>query len=157
MRDCCHFRWETIVNAPEPFPIRPVFYVNRSGKSDNCGWRENGWKGVPDIWLKCSKTWELDNTPGRAKIVQDYVLCRAKQKMCHLYCPLFAWCYIQYIQFLMMTRWYNKSNGGFIKGILRGVRCTKSLRVLFLHRRPPSWTTLVYCTHEQYSSLMNPP
>ncbi len=28
-------------------------------------------------------------------------------------------------------------NGGFIKGILRGVRCTKSLRVLFLHRRPP--------------------
>jgi hypothetical protein len=35
------------------------------------------------------------------------------------------------------------SNGGFIKGILRGVRCTKSLRVLFLHRRPPSWTTLV--------------
>jgi hypothetical protein len=34
------------------------------------------------------------------------------------------------------------SFGGFIKGILRGVRCTKSLRVLFLHRRPPSWTTL---------------
>jgi hypothetical protein len=33
--------------------------------------------------------------------------------------------------------------GGFIKGFLRGVRCTKSLRVLFLHRRPPSWTTLV--------------
>jgi hypothetical protein len=33
--------------------------------------------------------------------------------------------------------------GGFIKGILRGVRCTKSLRVLFLHRRSPSWTTLV--------------
>jgi hypothetical protein len=33
--------------------------------------------------------------------------------------------------------------GGFIKGILRGVRCTKSLRALFLHRRPPSWTTLV--------------
>jgi hypothetical protein len=32
---------------------------------------------------------------------------------------------------------------GFIKGILRGVRCTKSLRVLFLHRRPASWTTLV--------------
>ncbi len=30
-----------------------------------------------------------------------------------------------------------------MKGILRGVRCTKSLRVLFLHRRPPSWTTLV--------------
>ncbi len=35
------------------------------------------------------------------------------------------------------------TSGGFIKGILRGVRCTKSLRVLFLHRRPPSWTTLV--------------
>jgi hypothetical protein len=35
------------------------------------------------------------------------------------------------------------THGGFIKGILRGVRCTKSLRVLFLHRRPPSWTTLV--------------
>ncbi len=34
-------------------------------------------------------------------------------------------------------------SGGFIKGILRGVRCTKSLRVLFLHRRPTSWTTLV--------------
>ncbi len=33
--------------------------------------------------------------------------------------------------------------GGFIKGILRGIRCTKSLRVHFLHRRPPSWTTLV--------------
>jgi hypothetical protein len=32
---------------------------------------------------------------------------------------------------------------GFIEGILRWVRCTKSLRVLFLHRRPPSWTTLV--------------
>ncbi len=45
------------------------------------------------------------------------------------------------------------TSGGFIKGILRGVRCTKSLRVLFLHRRPPSWTTL----QKQYSSLMNPP
>ncbi len=30
------------------------------------------------------------------------------------------------------------TSGGFIKGILRGVRCTKSLRVLFLHRRSPS-------------------
>jgi hypothetical protein len=38
---------------------------------------------------------------------------------------------------------YTIPYGGFIKGILRGVRCTKSLRVLFLHRRPPSWTTLV--------------
>jgi hypothetical protein len=45
---------------------------------------------------------------------------------------------------------------GFIRGILRGVRYAKSLRVLFLHRRSPSWTTLV-CTQEQYSSLMNPP
>ncbi len=35
------------------------------------------------------------------------------------------------------------SCGGFIKGVLRGVRCTKSLRALFLHRRPPSWATLV--------------
>ncbi len=35
------------------------------------------------------------------------------------------------------------SCGGFIKGILRGVRCTKSIRVLFLHWRPSSWTTLV--------------
>ncbi len=35
------------------------------------------------------------------------------------------------------------SNDGFIEGILRGVRCTKSLRVLFLHRRSLSWTTLV--------------
>ncbi len=32
---------------------------------------------------------------------------------------------------------------GFIEGILRWVRCTKSLRVLFLHRWPPSWNTLV--------------
>ncbi len=32
---------------------------------------------------------------------------------------------------------------GFIRGILRGVRYAKSLRVFFLHRRPPSWTTLV--------------
>jgi hypothetical protein len=38
---------------------------------------------------------------------------------------------------------HSNPHGGFIKGILRGVRCTKSLRVLFLHRRPPSWTTLV--------------
>jgi hypothetical protein len=38
---------------------------------------------------------------------------------------------------------YAGSNGGFIKGILRGFRCTKSLRVLFLHQRLPSWTTLV--------------
>ncbi len=32
---------------------------------------------------------------------------------------------------------------GFIRGILRGVRYAKSLRVLFLHRRSPSLTTLV--------------
>ncbi len=35
------------------------------------------------------------------------------------------------------------SSTGFIRGILRGVRYAKSLRVLFLHRRSPSWTTLV--------------
>ncbi len=43
----------------------------------------------------------------------------------------------------VLLRHPNHTFGGFIKGILRGVRCTKSLRVLFLHRRPPSWTTLV--------------
>jgi hypothetical protein len=43
----------------------------------------------------------------------------------------------------MLTMYSVHIYGGFIKGILRGVRCTKSLRVLFLHRRPPSWTTLV--------------
>jgi hypothetical protein len=32
---------------------------------------------------------------------------------------------------------------GFIRGILREVRYAKSLRVLFSHRRSPSWTTLV--------------
>jgi hypothetical protein len=36
-----------------------------------------------------------------------------------------------------------ETNTGFIRGILRGVRYAKSLRVLFLHRRSPSWTTLV--------------
>ncbi len=36
-----------------------------------------------------------------------------------------------------------QTNTGFIRGILRGVRYAKSLRVLFLHRRSPSWTTLV--------------
>ena len=40
--------------------------------------------------------------------------------------------------------------GGFIKGLLRGVRCTKSLRVLFLLRRPPSWTTLVLYSREVF-------
>ncbi len=40
--------------------------------------------------------------------------------------------------------------GGFIKGILRGVRCTKSLRVLFLHRRPPSWTNLVLYSRAEF-------
>ncbi len=42
-----------------------------------------------------------------------------------------------------MLLWRKKFYGGFIKGVLRGVRCTKSLGVLFLHRRLPSWTTLV--------------
>ncbi len=36
-----------------------------------------------------------------------------------------------------------KSCTGFIRGILRGVRYAKSLRVLFSHRRSPSWTTLL--------------
>jgi hypothetical protein len=36
-----------------------------------------------------------------------------------------------------------QTHTGFIRGILRGVRYAKSLRVLFLHRRSPSWTTLV--------------
>jgi hypothetical protein len=50
--------------------------------------------------------------------------------------------------YLWRTKFYDDERmeityGGFIKGILRGVRCTKSLRVLFLNRRPPSWTTLV--------------
>jgi hypothetical protein len=35
------------------------------------------------------------------------------------------------------------SHTGFIRGILRRVRYAKSLGVLFLHRRSPSWTTLV--------------
>jgi hypothetical protein len=38
---------------------------------------------------------------------------------------------------------YCYSITGFIRGILRGVRYAKSLRVLFSHRRSPSWTTLV--------------
>ncbi len=37
----------------------------------------------------------------------------------------------------------DESSTGFIRGILRGVRYAKSLRVLFLHRRSPFWTTLV--------------
>jgi hypothetical protein len=36
-----------------------------------------------------------------------------------------------------------ETSTGFIRGILRGVRYAKSLRVLFSHRRSPSWTTLV--------------
>ncbi len=49
-------------------------------------------------------------------------------------------------------------SGGFIKGILRGVRCTKSLRAstLFTSTAP----VLDLCctgTQKQYSSLMNPP
>ncbi len=49
----------------------------------------------------------------------------------------------------LKTRWRsNTLKGsqritGFIRGILRGVRYAKSLRVLFSHRRSPSWTTLV--------------
>ncbi len=71
--------------------------------------------------------------------------------------------------FLTLPVWMRELIGGFIKGILRGVRCTKSFRVLFLHRRPPSWTTLVLysravfifnepasslCTHEKESSTI---
>ncbi len=51
-----------------------------------------------------------------------------------------------YMCMYIVHTYKEKTIGGFIKGILRGVRCTKSLRVLFLHRRPPSWTTLtLYC------------
>ncbi len=39
--------------------------------------------------------------------------------------------------------WDSPTDTLFIRGILRGVRYAKSLRVLFLHRRSPSWTTLV--------------
>ena len=49
------------------------------------------------------------------------------------------------------------TNGGFIKGILRGVRCTKSLRVHSFYIDGPPPGPLLYCTQEQYSSLMNPP
>jgi hypothetical protein len=49
------------------------------------------------------------------------------------------------------------SGGGFIKGILRGVRCTKSLRVYSFYIDGPPPGPLLYCTQEQYSSLMNPP
>jgi hypothetical protein len=41
------------------------------------------------------------------------------------------------------TNVFPLSYTGFIRGILRGVRYAKSLRVLFLHRRSPSWTILV--------------
>jgi hypothetical protein len=44
------------------------------------------------------------------------------------------------------AQWYincKETITGFIRGILRGVRYAKSLRVLFSHRRSPSWTTLV--------------
>jgi hypothetical protein len=54
------------------------------------------------------------------------------------------WSPLSFAQSLRVSSWVRQwTYGGFIKGILRGVRCTKSLRVLFLHRRPPSWTTLV--------------
>jgi hypothetical protein len=41
--------------------------------------------------------------------------------------------------------WFRETHKytGFIRGILRGVRYAKSLRVLSSHRRSPSWTTLV--------------
>jgi hypothetical protein len=83
---------------------------------------------------------------------------------------------MSYLLFLIDCSWFKETQNwtvvytvtGFIRGILRGVRYAKSLRVLFLHRRSPSWTTLVvyskvvfifneptkckldvYCTHLQ--------
>jgi hypothetical protein len=47
--------------------------------------------------------------------------------------------FIRYEKYVHVTTTYT----GFIRGILRGVRYAKLLRVLFLHRRSPSWTTLV--------------
>jgi hypothetical protein len=44
---------------------------------------------------------------------------------------------------------------GFIRGILRGVRYAKSLRVLILHRRSPYWTTLVL--YSRVVSVFNEP
>ena len=64
--------------------------------------------------ISCVISYFLDGVPSR-----------------HKKAPNVNYCTVQY------------TYGGFIKGILRGVRCTKSLRVLFLHRRPPYWTTLV--------------
>ncbi len=59
-----------------------------------------------------------------------YLICSFGMHLTLPVCPLsFPWCLLPF--------------GGFIKGILREVRCTKSVRVLFLHRRPPSRTTLV--------------
>ncbi len=49
-----------------------------------------------------------------------------------------------YTSYLFYKKFFkSEMNTGFIRGILRGVRYAKSLRVLFLHRRSPSWTTLV--------------
>jgi hypothetical protein len=50
---------------------------------------------------------------------------------------------------------FRLTRGGFIKGILRGVRCTKSLRVLFLHRWPPSWTTLVLYSRAVFTKYVH--
>ena len=60
-------------------------------------------------------------------------------------------CFLLIIFFKVIFAEFSKPNiflilgtcTGFIRGILRGVRYAKSLRVLFLHRRSPSWTTLV--------------
>jgi hypothetical protein len=67
----------------------------------------------------------------------------------YVYMHLYVYVYV-YVVYVYVVYVYTDENlqyknyiGGFIKGILRGVRCTKSLRVLFLHRRPPTWTTLV--------------
>ncbi len=55
------------------------------------------------------------------------------------------WCLLPAGEYVSLWMYTNLlcSFTGFIRGILRGVRYAKSLRVLFLHRRSPSWTTLV--------------
>jgi hypothetical protein len=50
---------------------------------------------------------------------------------------------LQCIRVLCVHTWLDHTFTGFIRGILREVRYAKSLRVLFSHRRSPSWTTLV--------------
>ncbi len=74
------------------------------------------------------------------------MFCRCRYYGCSLYstCTAAAAADVTFHQLarVLLSR-VQEIYGGFIKGILRGVRCTKSLRVLFLHRRPPSRTTRV--------------